>query len=127
MCGHDGLNAIFFQPYLQALEKCIACRAVERGEGFVEKQEPRCGRERAGEGHALRFAAGEVLRTARRERGCGNQGKHLFDTRGAGDFAQSIGHIGRDGKVREERGLLGNECGAAASRREMVPRCGIRQ
>jgi hypothetical protein len=60
----DGLDAIFAQPQLQADEKCIAGDAVERGERLVEQQKPGRGREGAGQGHALRLAAGEVLRAA---------------------------------------------------------------
>ena len=64
VCGHDGLNVILTQPNLQADEKRIAGDAVERGEGFIEEKQSGTGRQCSRQSHALRLAAGEILRAA---------------------------------------------------------------
>ena len=45
----------------------LAQAGVEAAEGLVEQQHPRVGREGAGEGDALAFAAGEFVRVAAAE------------------------------------------------------------
>jgi len=117
--GHDGLDAMCGEPGLQAGEKCIAGCAVEGGEGLVKQQQAGQGREGAGQGYALRLAAGEVRRTAGDQVWCSDEIQHLFDASGSGgavEAAESVGDVGGDSQVREERGLLGNEGSVAAAR-----------
>ena len=45
----------------------LAQLAVQRRHGLVEEQDARCGREGAGQGHALLLAAGELVGLARRQ------------------------------------------------------------
>jgi hypothetical protein len=79
--GQTVCTLIFAQPQLQALEQRVAGDAVERGERLVEQEQARRGSESAGQGHALRLAAGEILRTAGGEIGCADKCEHLFDAR----------------------------------------------
>ena len=50
------------------------CRRVERSERLVQQQQPRCDRERSGQRHPLRLAAGEF----RRPRICAVPELHVF-------------------------------------------------
>jgi hypothetical protein len=56
--GHDRLDVVFGGPILEPDEQCIAGSAVKGGERLVEQQQPGFGRQCAGEGDALGFAAG---------------------------------------------------------------------
>jgi hypothetical protein len=121
VCGYDGLNFIFTQPILQTHEKRIAGDAVERRKGLIEKKQTGRWRERAGQCHALRLAAGEILRTESGEIGGANKIQHLVYTafaRGAVETVQAVSNVGGGGEVREERGLLRDQRSLAMAGRD---------
>jgi len=72
MRGHDCLYLIFTQPGLQADEERVAGDAVERRKGLIEKKQAGSGSKRAGQGHALCLAPGDILGAARGELRCAN-------------------------------------------------------
>ena len=84
MRGDDGLHIVFAQPGLQANEKRVAGDAVERGKGLIEQKQARRGRERSGQGDALRLSAGEILRAAEGEVGCADEIQHFVHAARAG-------------------------------------------
>jgi hypothetical protein len=107
--GKDSLDLVRFEPGLQAGEKGIAGGAVQGGEGLVQKQETGQGSQRTGQGYALRFAAGEVLRAAVDQVGGTHQIEHFFDascTAGTVKAVEPVGYICGHAEVREECGLL---------------------
>jgi hypothetical protein len=112
--GHDGLYLIDAQPSLQADKQRVAGDTVEGGKRLIEKKQTWSGRERASQSDSLRLATGEILRAASGEVGCANKIQHFVDAARAGSAinprvfgaAQTVGHVGGNGKVRKERGLL---------------------
>ena len=68
-------------------EQPLAQAAIERAERFIEEQEPRVGRKRTCEGHALAFAAGQRL------------GGATFETTES-DHLQEFGHPCLGGALR---------------------------
>ena len=94
---------------MQTDEKRIAGDSVERGKWFIEKKQAWSGRKCASQCHALRLAAGEILRATRGEVACADKIQHFVYAAGACgavETAQAVGHIRGGGEVREERGLL---------------------
>lgn len=81
--GHYGLYVMCCGPVLQSNQQCIACRPIECGERLVEKQQARIRSKRAGQGNALRFAAGKIARAAFQQRACVDKIQHLSNARGA--------------------------------------------
>jgi hypothetical protein len=102
-------DAAFDGVLLDAGEKDIAERAVDPGEGFVEKQEVGYGDgEGAGEVDALTFAAGEIARQTMGERSELEEVDGCVDGRGM-RLAADVGREGdvlADGEVREQDGSL---------------------
>ena len=119
--GHDGLHFAFAQPILQADKKRIAGDTVERGKGLIEKKQTGRWCERAGQCHALRLAAGEILRAESGEVGCANKIQHLVYTTfacGAVEIVQAVSHVGSGGEVGEERRLLRDQRSLAMAGRD---------
>jgi hypothetical protein len=92
-------------------------REVEAGEWFVEQEQVRLRRQRAGEGDALLLADGECAGTARGEFADvagierGLRGGVAFGTRQAG---QSEGDVFERGEIRPEREVLENHADTEA-------------
>ena len=94
---------------------------IERGEGFVEEQQRRIGRERACHADALALAAGELVRIALGVLG-GRQSDQLEQLLHAGLAAPGLpslelGHdagIPGDGEVRQQADVLDDVPGPAA-------------
>ena len=103
----------------RAARRWLAPSSAENGSSSKSSLRPGC--EGPSQGHALRLAAGEILRTAVSQLPCIDECKHLVDAMcasGAVEAAQPKGHIGRHAEVREERGLLRDKRGLAMAGRQ---------
>jgi len=128
--GEDGLDAVLEAPVLQAGKERVAGEAVERGKRLVEEKQAGRWGECAGEGDALRLAAGEILRAARGETGCVDEGENLVYSSGASgtrESAQAVGDVFGGGHVRKERGVLRNERGVATARAKPEAGSGVNE
>ena len=76
MCDiHHGNGQLIAQGFEIRKDFFTSC-AIERGQGFVQQQEPRLSEQGAGNGHALTFSAGELVRSPVHER---LEGQHSSD------------------------------------------------
>ena len=84
-------------------------RRVQRGQRLVHQQQPRAGRQGAGDGHALALAAGERGGTAVHQRADAEQVHRLVQrdaALGGGDAALAVVEVAAHVEVREQRRLL---------------------
>ena len=120
----DGGDAEGALQRLQLVAQSDAHLGVERGQGLVEQQQLRPGRERAGQRHALLLAAGDLVGIAVGE------GAELHDVQHGGDALARLrggrlgdlepeGDVARHRHVGEQRVVLEHHADAPRARRQV--------
>lgn len=97
------------QTCLQALDQIRAGQPIDIGEGLVQQQQPRVGRQRSGQRDALRLAAGQRGHVAPVHRVQAHVGQRLacaLLARGAVGAADAEGRVAQRVQVREQCRVL---------------------
>ena len=95
------------EQLLDLSAQAVAQARVQRRERLVEQDQPRLRRERAGDGHTLLLAAGELVGTALAEAAEADQVEQLVDRRAAAAPAREPeADVLGDGQVGEEQAVL---------------------
>jgi hypothetical protein len=122
---HDGGHAEAALEGADLLAQAGADAGVERGERLVEQEEAGGGGQRAGEGHALLLAAGELDGVFRALLGQADEGEQLGDAGGdlgpaAAAVDEAVGDVVEDAEVGKERVGLEDDAEVALGGRRVA-------